>query len=194
MLLHSCLLSVNACKSPISLSGIAQNPRVLSTHYWFWTAFPPAAICTHFFNSCLHLCFSQNQFQFHCPPFYEKEHQEPVSAQFLSPRETHWACASCTVSRSPSTILTTQDNTVQCTVVFPQHTKLPQQYFSSIGTSTPCSRSIIMLFHNAKSKQQIPQMHCNGTIFLSKTSQHGATHSPRMQISSSHCRIVLCFT
>ena len=72
MLLHSCILSVNACKSPISLSGIAQNPRVLSTHYWFWAAFPPAAICTHFFNSCLHLCFSQDQFRSHCPPIARK--------------------------------------------------------------------------------------------------------------------------
>ena len=49
MMLHSCFLSVNACSIPISISGIAQNPGVLSTHYWFWAAFPPAAICTYFF-------------------------------------------------------------------------------------------------------------------------------------------------
>ena len=42
-------LSVDACSPQSPYRGTAQNPRVLFTHYWFWAAFPPAAICTYFF-------------------------------------------------------------------------------------------------------------------------------------------------
>ena len=49
MMLRSCFLLVDACRSPISISGIAQKQRVLSTHYWLWAAFPTAAIYTYFF-------------------------------------------------------------------------------------------------------------------------------------------------
>ena len=48
MMLRSCVLLVDACSSPISISGIAQNQRVLFPHYWFWAAFPPAGIYTYF--------------------------------------------------------------------------------------------------------------------------------------------------
>ena len=119
-----CFLLVNACSSPISLTGIAQNPRVLSTHYWFWAAFPSAAICTYFFLS---------------------EQLYPVPAPFLPSLEMHWACASCTVSFQLSIVPSIQAQTVQYPWVLPQHTKFPQQYFSSVGTSTSCSRSFIQL-------------------------------------------------
>ena len=121
MLLHSCILSVNACVSPISLAGIAQNPRVLSTHYWFWAAFPPAAICTYFFISQL----------------------SPVHAQFLPSLEMHWACASCTVPLHPA--LSSQHRTILYSAHWCFHNTQSFLNSFSVGTSTSCSRSFIML-------------------------------------------------
>ena len=49
MMLRSCFLPVDVCRSPISISGIAQKQRVLSPHYWLGAAFPTAATYTYFF-------------------------------------------------------------------------------------------------------------------------------------------------
>ena len=105
---------------PISISGSAQNPRVLFTHHWFWaallqqpaaptfsTAVPSTCTFSAFIRGALGMCFLHS-FTF---------------TQY---------------------ILTAQDNAVQYPLAFPQHTKLPQQYFSSVGPATSRSRSFTL--------------------------------------------------
>ena len=143
---------------PISISGSAQNPRVLFTHHWLWaallqqpaaptfsTAVPSTCPFSAFIRGALGMCFLHNF----------------IFTQY---------------------ILTAQDNAVQYPLAFPQHTKMPQQYFSSVGPATSRSRSF--------------------TLFPSTLRWHNVLKDfttwcytlPRMQISLSQCRVNLCFT
>ena len=92
--------------------------------------------------------------------------------------EMHWACVSCTVPFPPSAVPTIQAHTVQYTLVFPQHTKFPQQCLSSVGTSISCSRSFI-IFTMPRATSKFPnalQWH----NFLERL-HHTVLHRYRMQ-------------
>ena len=168
-----CEAAVSFCRclqSPISISRNAQKPRVLSTHYWFWAAFSPAAICTYFF-------------------FYSYFHQYMHSfCHFLG---IHWVCDSCTIPFSPSTAPTIQ--TQYCTVHsdVPTTHKVFNSFFSPVRLSTYCSRSFTL---SQCTEQPInPKIYCNGTISFPDFTTW-CTHFPECRSAFFSMQRRSCFT
>ena len=137
---------------PISISGTAQNPRVLFTHHWFWAAFLQQPLTPPFFS--FHSYFHQYMHSFcHFPGI-------------------HWVCDSCTIPFSPSTAPTMQ--TQYCTVHsgVPTTHKVFNSFFSPVGLSTSCSRSFTL---SQCTEQPINPKSTAMAQFPFQTSPHDAT-------------------